>query len=180
MWYSFEMERQPLTTQKIAASIYLIRGCKVMLDSDLAVLYGVETKYLKRQVKRNLERFPPDFLYRLTKKEVAALRCQIGTLDSPGRGQYSKYLPYAFTEHGILMLSSVLSSQKAIQVNIAIMRVFARIRQVLIENKDLALHMERLERHVERHGKDIRSLFDFVERILAIDEKPKGPIGFHP
>ncbi len=174
------MGKSMRTLPPIASSIFLMRGQKVMMDADLAALYGVETKYLKRQVNRNLERFPGDFLYRLNQKEVAALRCQFGTLDSPGRGKYSKYLPYAFTEHGILMLSSVLNSTKAIQVNIAIMRVFSRIRQVLFENKDLALRMEKVERHIERHGKDIRALFGFVERIIAIEEKPKRSIGFHP
>ena len=170
------MKIKDLIVPKIAASIYLIRGCKVMLDVDLAALYGVETKYLKRQVHRNQERFPSDFMCVLTKKETDNLRCQIGTSSWGG----SRYRPYAFTEHGILMLSSVLNSRKAIRVNIAIMRVFARIRQVLVENKNLALRLEKLERHVEKYGKDIRSLFDYVESIIAIDQKPKPQIGFHP
>ena len=147
-----------------------------MLDTDLAALYGVETKYLKRQVSRNRERFPSDFMFILSRKESENLRCQIGTSSWGG----ARYRPYAFTEHGILMLSSVLNSPKAIQVNIAIMRVFTRIRQVLYENKDMALRMEKLERHIEKHGKDIRALFGFVERIIAIEEKPKRSIGFHP
>ena len=181
------MRTQPLAIPKIAASIYLVRVQKVMMDhpgfnfplirgsqggpnvifskmdrhwgSDLAVLYGAEKKYLKRQVNRHKERFPDDFVYFRTKKECENLRCQIGTSSWGG----SRYRPYAFTEHGILMLSSVLNSRRAIQVNIAIMRVFARIRQVLLESTDLALGIEKLERHVEGHGKDIRSLFDFVE-----------------
>src|SRR3989339_369426 len=99
------MDLAKLSTQKIASSINLAHGHRVMLDTDLANLYGVETKYLKRQVNRNMERFPRDFMFRLTRKEVTSLRCQFGTLERLGRGQHSKYLPYAFTEHGTLMLS---------------------------------------------------------------------------
>jgi hypothetical protein len=100
------MQIEKLSTQKIAASIHLVRGHKILLDVELAGFYGVETKYLKRQVNRNLDRFPQDFMFRLTRQELSRLRCQIGTLEGPGRGRYSKYLPYAFTEHGILMLSN--------------------------------------------------------------------------
>ena len=170
------MKIRQATPQRIAASIYLIQGHKVMLDSDLAALYGVETKYLKRQVNRNLERFPKDFMWPLTKKEVADLRCQFGTSSWGG----TRYRPYAFTEHGILMLSSVLSGRRAVQINIAIMRVFAQIRKVLHENKDLALRMEKLERNIEKHGTDIRSLFSFIEHLLAVKEGPQRKIGFHP
>ncbi len=167
---------EKINIQKIAASIFLIRGQKVMLDADLAVLYGVETKYLKRQVNRNLERFPPDFMWALTQKEISNLRCQIGTSSWGG----TRYRPYAFSEHGILMLSSVLNSPKAIQVNISIMRVFAKIRKIFEEHKDLALRIERLEHSADKHGRHIRSIFAMLERLMAIKEKPKRQIGFHP
>lgn len=116
--------------ESIKTPIYDIRGLKVMLDSDLAELYEVEVKYLKRQVNRNIERFPKDFMFELTHKEYNSLRCQIGTLKS-GRGQHAKYLPYVFTEEGVAMLSGVLRSKTAIQVNINIMRAFVLIRQTV-------------------------------------------------
>ena len=180
------MDIEKLNTQKIASSIYMIRGQKVMRDSDLAALYGVETKYLKRQVNRNIERFPSDFLYRLSKKEATVLRCQIGTLDSPGRGEYSKYLPYAFTEHGILMLSSVLNSPRAVQVNIAIMRTFVKLREVLSTHKALAQKFLELERKVGDHDEVIRDIVAAIQKMMTqaasenVPVQPKGPIGFKP
>ena len=180
------MDIEKLNTQKIAGSIFLIRGQKVMIDSDLAALYGVETKYLKRQVNRNRERFPQDFLYRLNKKEAMILRCQIGTLDSPGRGQYSKYLPYVFTEHGILMLSSVLNSPRAVQVNIAIMRTFVKLREILSTNKALAQKFLELERKIGDHDAAILDIVAAIRKMMAqassenISVRPKGPIGFQP
>ncbi|MCD7779576.1 MAG: ORF6N domain-containing protein [Candidatus Gastranaerophilales bacterium] len=118
--------------------IYVIREQKVMLDSDLAMMYGVETKYLNRQVKRNLERFPQDFMFQLSKEEFEFLRCQIVTtkITEETRGG-RQYLPYVFTEHGILMLSSVLNSKRASEINIQIIRTFVKIRQLAIEHKDL-------------------------------------------
>ena len=116
--------------ESIKTRIYDIRGLKVMLDSDLAELYEVEVKYLKRQVNRNIERFPKDFMFELTHEEYDSLRCQFGTLKS-GRGQHAKYLPYVFTEEGVAMLSGVLRSKTAIQVNINIMRAFVLIRQTV-------------------------------------------------
>ncbi len=132
------MKTQERQLAKIAGAIFWVRRARVMLDVDLAGLYGVETKYLKRQVNRNRERFPSDFMFTLTRKEVIGIRCQIGTLDKWGRGQHSKYLPYAFTEHGILMLSSVLNSSRAVQTNIAIMRAFLRLREMLSTDRELA------------------------------------------
>jgi hypothetical protein len=180
------MDIEKLSAQKIASSIYMIRGQKVMLDADLAALYGVETKYLKRQVNRNAERFPLDFMFRVTQKEKAGLRCQIGTLDSPGRARYSKYLPYAFTEHGILMLSSVLSSRKAIQVNIVIMRAFVKLREILSTNKALAQKFLELERKVGDHDEVIRDIVAAIRKMMTqavsgnVPMKPKGLIGFQP
>ncbi|HRY85903.1 MAG TPA: ORF6N domain-containing protein [Candidatus Omnitrophota bacterium] len=174
------MKTEQLQTQKIAASIHLVRSHKVMLDTDLARMYGVETKYLKRQVNRNRERFPSDFMFTLRKHEVMRLRCQIGTLDRLGRGKHTKYLPYVFTEHGILMLSSVLNSPRAVQVNIAITRAFVRLREILSTNKDLAHKFLELERRVGDHDDAIRNIILTIRKMLDQPSKPKGPIGFHP
>lgn len=132
----------------IGQVILLLRGQKVILDRDLAALYGVPTKSLNRAVKRNLDRFPADFMIQLTAEETAALRCQIGTLK---RGQHFKYLPCAFTEQGVAMLSSVLRSPQAVQVNIAIMRAFVRLRETLSPHRDLAHKLAELERRIEGH-----------------------------
>ena len=142
-----------IPAERIERSILLLRGQKVMLDSDLAELYGVETKTLNRAVKRNLDRFPADFMFRLSADEVEALRFQFGTLKL-GRGQHRKYLPYAFTEQGVAMLSSVLRSQRAVQVNIAIMRAFVRLREILATHKDLALRLDELEEEGRATGRE--------------------------
>lgn len=181
---------------RIENSILLIRGHKVLLDADLAQLYGVEIRALNRAVKRNLERFPADFMFQLTLGEWTAIRYQIGTLDSgkqtappglssqpvilkTGRGQHRKYLPYAFTEQGVAMLSSVLRSRRAVQVNIEIMRAFVRLRRVLAVNAELARRLDEVEKHVGKHDEQ------FVEVIRAIrhlmEPPPRPPrrrIGF--
>lgn len=178
------MDQSELITQKIAASIYMIRGQKVMLDADLAGPYGVETKYLKRQVNRNIERFLSDFLYHLNKKDMTALRCQIGSSSFLHGG--ARYLPYAFTEHGILMLSSVLNSPRAVQVNIAIMRTFVKLREVLSTYKALAQKFSELERKVGDHDDVIRDIVAAIRKMMSqaasenVSVKPKGPIGFQP
>ena len=146
-----------------------------MLDGDLADLYEVEVKHLKRQVRRNSDRFPPDFLLKLSKEEYKALRSQLGTLK---RGEHSKYLPYAFTEQGIAMLSSVLKSKRAILVNIAIMRVFVRLREILSSHKELAHKLTALETRIEKHDSQIRSIFDAIRQLMALPEKPTRRIGF--
>ncbi|MBI3291814.1 MAG: ORF6N domain-containing protein [Elusimicrobia bacterium] len=138
--------------------IYVIRGQQVMLDSDLAELYGVETRVLNQAVRRTIERFPEDFIFQLTSEETAALRSHVVILKSGGRGQHRKYLPYAFTEQGVAMLSSVLHSKRAIQVNIAIMRVFVKLRQVLSFHKDLSDKLVQLESQLERHDAEIGTL----------------------
>jgi hypothetical protein len=161
--------------ERVENKIYLIRGQKVMLDFDLALLYLLPTKQLKRQVKRNFERFPADFMFELTQEEYNALRCQIGTLK---RGGHSKYPPYAFTEQGIAMLSSVLGSKRAIQVNIAIMRAFVKLRQILSTHKELAVKLRELERKFENHDSDIKSIFDAIRKIMAQPVKPIHKIGF--
>jgi len=164
---------------KITPLIHIIRGQKVMLDRDLAALYGVTTKHLKRQVRRNPERFPPDFMFELSEEETKNWRCQFGTSNS-GEKMGLRYAPFAFTEHGILMLSSVLNSKKAVQVNIAIMRVFLKLRQLLLAHKDLALRLEKIERNTEEHSEQIQTIFKIVKQILVVENKPKRRIGFHP
>jgi hypothetical protein len=126
-----------IPVERIASRIYLIRSQKVMLDADLAALYGVETKVFNQAVRRNMDRFPEDFMFQLSAEEAAALRSQFVTLEK-GRGRYPKYAPLAFSEHGVAMLSSVLRSKRAIQVNLAIMRTFVRLREALATNEELA------------------------------------------
>ena|ERR1700686_1860681 len=158
--------------ERIASHIYLIRGEKVMLDSDLADLYQIETKNLNKAVKRNLNRFPEDFRFQLTKEEAETLRFQIGT-SNEGRGG-RRTPPYVFTEHGVAMLSSVLHSDRAADVNVAIMRTFVRLRQLLATNRDLA-------RKVHEHDQKIAVLFDAVQKLLAPPATKKNPIGYiHP
>lgn len=150
--------------------IYFIRGHKVMLDSDLAELYAVENKQLKRQVNRNIDRFPSDFMFELTKIEYDALRSQTGTLK---RGEHSKYLPYAFTEQGVAMLSSVLNSKQAVQVNIRIMRIFTQLRQMLFDNTELRLAIEEIRRKTENNTKNIEVVFKYLDELLEKKENPK-------
>jgi len=157
--------------------IYFIRRQKVMIDIDLSELYSVDNKMMKRQERRNIDRFPSDFMFELTKIEYDSLRSQIGTLK---RGEHSKYLPYVFTEHGVLMLSSVLNSGKAIQVNIQIMRIFTRIRLMLIENTDLRLAMEKLENKTDNNTKNIELVFQYFEELSNKKEKviSRKKVGF--
>ena len=168
------MERANLTTlpdEVVMSKIYIIRGQKVMLDSDLAELYEVETKQLKRQVNRNIERFPEDFMFELTEQEFESLRCQIGT-SKIGRGG-TRYTPMVFTEHGVLMLSSVLNSAKAIQVNIQIMRIFTRIKQALADNTEIRLIMEELRKKTENNTKNIEVVFQYLDELIDKTKKPK-------
>jgi len=163
--------------ERIDHSILLIREQKVMLDKDLAKLYGVSTKAFNQAVRRNRQRFPEDFMFRLSAEEYEALRSQIVTL-KPGRGQHSKYLPYAFTELGVAMLSSVLKSERAVQVNMEIMRAFVRLRQLLASNADLNRKLEALEK---KYDAQFKVVFDAIRQLMAPPpEKPKGRIGFRP
>ncbi len=143
-----------IPVEKIASKIYLIRNEKVLLDSDLAELYEVETRVLKQAVRRNLNRFPEDFMFQLTKKEYQSLRSQTVILK---RGQHTKYLPFAFTEQGVAMLSSVLNSEKAVQVNIAIMRAFVQLRKFLQSNESLANKLKELEKKRKKDLKNNKS-----------------------
>lgn len=163
-----------IPAERIEQSILLIRKQKVMLDTDLAALYGVETKVLVQAVKRNLERFPEDFMFRLNKEETTFLRSQIVTIEK-GRGKYSKYPPYAFTEQGIAMLSSVLRSPRAIQVNIEIMRAFIRLRQLLASHTELARKLEELEK---RYDAQFKEVFKAIRNLMTPPEPAKRKIGF--
>ncbi|MCX6897747.1 MAG: ORF6N domain-containing protein [Verrucomicrobia bacterium] len=165
-----------IQVEQIEQVILLIRGQRVMLDRDLAALYGVETKNLNKAVQRNLDRFPADFMFQLTADEADGLRFQFGTLK---RGQHFKYLPRVFTQEGVAMLSSVLRSPRAIQVNIAIMRVFVRLRETLSLHKELARKLAELERKIEGHDTSIRTLFNAIRELAAPPAKSPREIGFH-
>ncbi len=156
----------------IQNKIYLIRDRKVMLDRDLAALYGVDTKQLTRQVRRNIERFPPTFLLNLTKKELVNLKCQFGTSSWGG----TRKPPMAFTEHGILMLSSVINSKRAIQVNIQIMETFTKLRAILINHRELKLKIDEIEK---KYDYQFKIIFDAIKKLFEPPEKPKERIGFH-
>ena len=161
----------------ITNKIFLIRDQKVMVDRDLAELYGVETKYLKRQVKRNTDRFPEDFMFELTKEEFANWRSQFVTSNSSNK-MGLRYAPYVFTEQGVAMLSSVLNSPKAIAVNIKIIRVFTKIREMLFNNKDLLLRMEKIERKLSSQNKNIEIVFQYLDELIEKKEKPVTKIGY--
>ena len=159
----------------IHACIYVIRGHKVMLDRDLANLYGVETKVLLQAVKRNRERFPKDFMLQLSWDEAKSSRSQFVTLKKGGN---IKYRPYAFTEQGIAMLSSVLKSKQAIQVNIAIMRSFVKIRGLLASHRNLAAKLGDLEKKLSKHDHEIQNIFHAIRELMTLPERPKRRIGF--
>ena len=159
--------------EKIADRIYQIRGVKVLLDRDLAELYGVETKRLKEQVKRNMERFPGDFMFELTKKELTNWRSQFATSNKEIMGL--RVPPFAFTEQGVAMLSSVLSSKRAIQVNIQIMRTFTKLRQAFLDNKDLRKEVEELKQISEER---FQVVFETLGQLLTVKDKQKKKIGF--
>jgi hypothetical protein len=158
--------------------ILFIRGQKVMLDRDLAKLYGVKTKRLNEQVHRNIGRFPEDFMFQLTKEEFENWKSQFATSNQDKMGLRRR--PYAFTEQGVAMLSSVLNSERAIHVNIAIMRAFVKLKQILSANKELAYKLRELEYKIEKHDKDIKAIFEAIRQLMAPPPvKPKPQIGFH-
>ncbi len=161
----------------VRQKIFIIRGKKVMFDKDLAQLYGVSTKRPNEQVKRNLKRFPADFMFLLTRQEVTNLRSQFATSRWGGR----RYNFNAFTEQGVAMLSSVLNSDRAIRVNIIIMRVFVRLREMLAENKELAQQVKEHGKILGEHGRHITTIYQLIDELMAPpEEKPKKKIGFHP
>ncbi|MBW1802402.1 MAG: ORF6N domain-containing protein [Deltaproteobacteria bacterium] len=164
-----------VSVQRIENIIYMIRGHKVMLDADLAELYGVETRVLKQAVRRNRKRFPDDFMFELTKEENQSLRSQNVILK---RGKYSKYLPFAFTEQGVAMLSSVINSERAIEVNIEIMRAFVRVREMLGAHKELAAKLKELENRIQDHDEQIQAVFEAIHQLMSPPESSKKKIGF--
>ncbi|MFA5145937.1 MAG: ORF6N domain-containing protein [Candidatus Omnitrophota bacterium] len=165
-----------VTQEVIERKIYLIRGHKVMLDSDLAELYAVETRNLNKAVSRNLDRFPDDFMFSLSKEELNNLMFQFGT----SRWGGTRKPPRVFTEQGIAMLSSVLRSKRAIQVNIAIMRVFVKLKEMLLAHKELARKLAELENKIEKHDAEIQAIFEAIRQLMAPPPAPpKRRIGFH-
>jgi phage regulator Rha-like protein len=164
-----------LVKDKIESKILFIRGSKVMLDRDLAKLYGVETKLLKRAVRRNISRFPKDFMFELSQKEHKSIRCQFGTFK---KGEHSKYLPYAFTQEGVAMLSSVLNSERAIQANIQIMRAFVKLRELMATHENLKKKIEEMEK---KYDYQFKIVFDAIKQLLESPrQEPKKQVGFHP
>jgi phage regulator Rha-like protein len=190
-----------LPVEHITRSILVLRGHKVLLDAELAVLYEVTTKRFNEQVRRNRKRFPEDFMFQLTAEEVAALRSQIATSNAPaaqelrtlrsqiatlkgGRGQHRKYLPYAFTEHGAIMAATVLNSSRAVEMSVYVVRAFVKLREVLASNKELAQKLDQLERKLQTHDQAIVGIFNTIRKLMAPPAPPpppppKGrPIGF--
>ncbi len=163
----------PLET--VSERILLIRGQKVMLDADLAELYGVTTMVLNQAVKRNISRFPADFMFRLIELEKTEV---ITNCDNLSQLKFSPHFPYAFTEHGVAMLSSVLKSPRAVQINILIIRAFIRMREILSSNKDLAYKIEELEREQKVQNRHISAVYSILGKLMDQPLKPKGPIGF--
>jgi len=178
------MNKKEIAVEVLATKILLVRGRKVMLDRDLAELYGVAVKRLNEQVKRNIRRFPEDFMFRLTREEIISLRSQNATLNDHNemkgtpdskRGKHQKYFSYVFTEQGVAMLSTVLNSERAIDVNIAIMRAFVKLRELLLTHKELAEKLEELERKYQLHETDIQVIFEAIKKLLEPPPEPPKP-----
>jgi hypothetical protein len=165
-----------VSDETILNSIFYIRGQKVMLDSDLAELYGVETRRLNEQVARNIDRFPEDFMFRLNENEFETLMSQIATSKRGGR----RKSPYVFTEHGVLMLSSVLNSKQAIQVNIQVMRIFSRVRQMILDNTELRLEIEKIKNKLDNQDKNMEIVFRYLDELLGTkyNPAPRKRIGY--
>ncbi len=171
------MSKEVAMPQEIILSkIYEIRGEKVMIDRDLAELYGVETKVLKQAVRRNTHRFPEDFMFEMTKEEFQIWRSQIVTSKSEKMGL--RYAPFCFTEQGVTMLSCVLNSQRAIEVNIRIIRTFSKMREMLLTHKDLLLEMEAIRKKVASQDEKIELIFDYLKQFIKEKETPKVLVGF--
>ena len=160
----------------IIERIYIVRGIKVMLDKDLAEMYGVETRDLNKAIKRNISRFPEDFMFPLTKEEFQNLMFQFGTSSSTWGG--TRKLPNVFTEQGVAMLSSVLRSERAIEVNIQIIRVYTKMKQILLDNKELWLKIERIEQKLIKNYEEVKTIFKILKQLLVQEQKPRNEIGF--
>jgi phage regulator Rha-like protein len=167
-------EKRVITDELVMSKIYLLRGQKVMLDDDLAELYQVETKRLNEQVKRNSERFPEDFMFKLSPEEQGNLMSQFATSSWGGR----RKPPYAFTKQGVAMLSAVLNSEVAIRVSIRIIRVFTKMRELLLTHKDILLQLEKMEKKLTGHDQDIALIFQYLKKLLQPPETVRPRIGF--
>jgi hypothetical protein len=166
-----------LSEETISNTIYYIRNQKVMLDRDLAILYGIETRVLKQAVRRNITRFPEDFMFELSKEEFQNWRSQFVTSNSDKMGL--RHVPMAFTEHGVLMLSSVLNSEKAIQTNIQIMRIFTKVRQMLLDTTEMKLDIVQIQKKLENQGKNIELVFSYLDELTEKkEEQPRTKIGY--
>jgi hypothetical protein len=163
--------------ERIENRILIVRGKKVLLDADLAALYGVSTKRFNEQVRRNTARFPEDFLFRLSSGEWDSLRSQFATLKT-GRGQHRKYLPLAFTEHGAIMAATILNSPRATEVSVYVVRAFVRLRELLASNKDLARRLDQLEKKLDSHDQVIGGLVSTIRQLMAPPQPKRRPIGF--
>lgn len=162
-----------IAVERIEKAILLVRGQKVMLDRDLAVLYGVETRVLNQAVRRNIKRFPPDFMFGLTREEIMRISQTVISSEI----KYSKRV-HAFTEQGVAMLSSVLNSERAIEVNIAIMRVFVRLREMMATHKELAVKLRELEGRIQDHDEQIVAIFEAIRQLMTPPDPPRKKIGF--
>jgi hypothetical protein len=160
----------------IIGKIYFIRQQKIMIDRDLAELYGVETKVLKQAVRRNLNRFPPDFMFEMDEDEFENWRTQFATSKEDKQGL--RYAPFCFTEQGVTMLSCILNSERAVAVNIRIIRIFTRLREMLLTHKDILLKLEQLEQQVVQHSEDIQMIFTALKELLHQPREPRPRIGF--
>jgi len=168
---------ESIHTRKIHKRILLVQGFKVILDYDLARLYGVSTKRLNEQVKRNRTRFPADFMFQLTLKEKKEV---VANCDHLQKLKYSPVRPYAFTEHGTIMAASILNTKRAVEVSVFVVRAFVILREMLIRDKALACKIMDLERKIEKHDNEIQSILEAIRQFMAPAEKPKRKIGFHP
>lgn len=166
-----------LPVEEVASRIRVIRGEKVMIDADLAELYGVETKRLNEQVKRNWERFPEDFMFQLTQTEKGEV---VANCDHLAKLKFSKTLPYAFTEHGALMVATVLNTQRAVEISLYVVRAFVKLREMLASNKALAAKLNELEHKLESHDQAIAGLINAIRELMKPPETKKRPIGFVP
>ncbi len=171
------MPSKTISTKIITDKIHLIRGHKVLIDRDLAELYGVATKRLNEQVKRNRGRFPDDFMFRLNARERIEV---VASCDHLKKLKFSPVEPFAFTEHGVIMAANILNSKRAIDVSLLVVRVFIKLREALEAHKELAVKLHELERKLGRHDKEIMAILQVVRRLIAQEERPKGKIGFHP
>lgn len=161
--------------ESIGQQIFVIRGQKVMVDRSLAILYGVTTRHLNRQVKRNIQRFPIDFMFQLTREEKSELVPKWYQLQSL---KHSKSLPYAFTEHGVAMLASILNSEQAIKMSLIIIKTFIKLRQFVSTHKELAIKIAELDKKIEHHDEDIIAIFNAIRKLMQEEDNPKKKIGF--